>query len=299
MDSQTTIPHADTIVVDATNLIHRCYHAMGASAQATPDGQPIWAVAGLVNYLTKTVRLTGAARLIVAFDAPGGCPARKEIWPTYKAGRAEQAPELVSQIALAPQVIEAAGFSMAVCDGWEADDVCATVAAKATARGQVCAVVTADRDAHQTISDSVYMLKPDWTVWRDEQVFAKYGVHAGRYVEFAALVGEKGDNLPGVDGVGPSRAAKLVNACRSVADLFDDPAAVEAAVGRSVAAKVLAGRDAFERNMAVATLRTDLNLGVTGRLPAPDAVAAGLGPYGLGGQAGSWRGLMQQRYAAA
>jgi DNA polymerase-1 len=270
-------PPIDTLVVDGTNLLHRCHHAMESSDLRNADGDPMWAINGLLGYSAKLLRTWRPRRAVIGFDLDG-CPTRKTLAPDYKAGRKPTAPALATQLAAAPDIIRAFGFSVGSVSGWEADDICATVATKA--RGTV-AVVTADKDAHQLICDRVIVVKPEGTIYRDTNLIAKYGVPGRRWVEYAALVGEASDNLHGVDGIGPKRAADLINAYDDIEDALNNPADVTERLGRVVGEALPRGADAFRRNRQVATLRTDLTLGVPGTLPTPDMVKYGGERYNL------------------
>lgn len=277
---------ADVVVLDGTNLVHRCYHAMRNSDIRDSSGAPVWALVGLVNYITKTMARLGPSKLIVAFDTIGGCPTRKALAPEYKAGRSTPDEDLVVQLDVAPKLLESCGFSVSCVDGWEADDICATVTVKAAARGFTSAVLSSDKDAHQLISDSCFVLKPEGKVLDGEALGLKYGFDDGsRWPEYAALIGEDADNLKGVEGIGPKRAVQLINHFESIEHAFDDLAGVEDLAGRTVA-KALArtgARETFCRNVQVGLLKADLELGVTGRLPSFSQAVEALEKAGIAG----------------
>ena len=163
----------------------------------------------------------------------------------------------------------------------EADDVCATVAVKAAERGLRTAVVSSDRDLHQVVGETCFVVKPQGLVVDETFLVSEYGVPGSRWVEFAAVVGEKSDNLPGVPGFGPKRAQALVAEFPDAADAFGDTARVEALVGATLAGAFLDNRGVFELNRRVATLKTDLSVGATGVLPGAGSVHSALGAAGL------------------
>jgi DNA polymerase I len=246
------------LAVDGTNLTHRCFHAGADVADA--------AVLSMVATVARLVRTHRPSHLAVAFDPAGGCPSRFALAPSYKAGRADTPAELRAALDALPDVLTAGGVAALVVGGWEADDVIASACtAMLAADGDAdVVVVSADKDLHQLVCDRVRVVKPEGTVVDDRYLVAKYGVSGARWVEYAALVGEKSDNLAGVDGIGPKRAAALVAGCADAADAFTDPALAVSLLGASVAGRLAAGRDAFARNRQVATLRRDLavDLGV-------------------------------------
>lgn len=269
--------HIDVVVLDATNLLHRCHHAMAASQRRAPDGTPLWAVGGLLGYIARFLDHFQPHKIVVGFDGDG-CPHRRSLAPDYKAGRSATDPELAVQLQSAPDIVAACGFAVGRDVDWEADDVCATVATKA--RGTV-AIVTEDKDAHQLISPKNIVVKPGNGVFDDTRLYDKYQVTGSRWSEYAALVGEKSDNLPGVTGIGPKRAASLIAVFDDVVDAFTDLDRVAAVVGSAAAVAMTAGPDTYLRNRAVNTLRGDLTLGVTGALPDPATVRTAAGEFHL------------------
>lgn len=282
--SPANVQRADVVVIDGTNLVHRCHHALKQTDMATSDGVPIWALHGLVGYVTKLTRRWQPSKMIVAFDVDS-CSSRKLLAPDYKKGRNAPDPELVVQLAAAPALLAAAGFSVGAISDWEADDVCATVVEKATSRGLRTAVVSSDKDTHQLISATCVAVKPEGTVFDDEALKIKWGIAGDRWVEYAALIGEKSDNLEGVNGIGPKRAVALITNFGDVADAFADLEAVERVAGSTVAASLAAGEETFVRNRKVGTLRRDLDIGVTGRIPASEQACDVLRDAGLSGAA--------------
>jgi 5'-3' exonuclease len=248
------------LVLDGTNLVHRAYHAMAGTDMRTNDGDPVWALHGLVNLTAKFLTAAEPTSLLVAFDSPGGCPWRRGLVPEYKAGRAKSDPELSAQLSAAPELLRSAGLAVSEVPDWEADDIMASAVTAATAAGAFSVAVSSDKDLHQLVAERCVVYKPEG-VWVDtDALMAKYGVNGARWVEFAALCGESSDNLSGVPGVGPKRAAALIAAFDDIEDALADPAAATSAVGAAVATKLAAGVDAFRRNRTVATLRRDLEL---------------------------------------
>jgi DNA polymerase-1 len=251
------------LVLDGTNLVHRAYHAMAGTDMRSSSGEPLWALHGLVNLTVKFLNTAQPTSLLVAFDAPGGCPWRRSLVPEYKAGRAKSDPALSAQLAAAPDVLAAAGIAVCQVPDWEADDIIASAVAAASTAGAASVAVSSDKDLHQLVDDRCVVYKPEGN-WVDTNALRdKYGVDGSRWVEFAALCGESSDNLTGVAGVGPKRAAAIIAAFDDVEDALADADAAADALGTTVAVKLAAGADMFRRNRTVATLRRDLDIDVS------------------------------------
>jgi len=252
------------MVIDGTNMVHRAYHAMESTDLRDEKGEAVWAVHGLVNMLANFTSAVRPSSLVVAFDAPGGCPSRKALAPSYKEGRSETPAELRSQLLSARVVLGAMGVVCIEVDDWEADDVLASVVTSAGASGARSVVVSSDKDAHQLVDEHCLVYKPEGKFVSDAELVAKYSVTGGRWVEFAALVGEGADNLVGVNGIGPKRAAILIGSFGDVEEAIGNPGRVEELVNKKVAEALVAEADVFRRNRQVGTLRRDLGLDLSG-----------------------------------
>jgi 5'-3' exonuclease len=272
------------LVVDGNSLLHRAFHAYERSGMSSPtpisgelpaytDGgartRPApgegpharFAVHGFLALLTGILDKVSPDALIVAFDDTDN--ERKRLYPGYKATRSPKAPELVSQLLDVQLVLGALGVQVVVERAWEADDVVASAAAAATAAGWQTVIATSDRDAFALIDEQVTVLRLvsglDNAVWlTPEALFERYQIRPDQYLDYAALRGDPSDELPGVAGFGEKTAAKLLAGCGSVSAALADPSAATAAIGRVPAAKLVAGRAAWEHNVAVMTPRLDV-----------------------------------------
>jgi DNA polymerase-1 len=248
------------MAADGTNLLHRSFHALRETQMHNSKGEAVWAVHGIVGALAKYIDATGPTSMIVAFDLKGGCPSRKELAPEYKGGRAETPAELTEQLLASHIVLQEMGICCPSVQDWEADDVMATVATMASAAGAKCVVVSADKDAHQLLSDLVSIYKPEGVVLSHEGLVAKYGVDATRWVEYTALLGEGADNLPGVTGIGHKRAAALIENFGDIEQAIGDYGRSSLVIGMRLAQALVDQAETFRRNRAVGTLRRDLSL---------------------------------------
>jgi DNA polymerase-1 len=283
------------LAVDGNAIVHRAFHSQAASGFRML-GKPYWAVRGLLSQLVAAVDRVGPDVVVVGFDDPDAS-IRREQWPQYKAQRGEKLGKLVEQLAAAVEALRELGVGVVMPAGLEADDVLASVARRAPELGATTVVMTSDRDAFGLIDAHTRVLRiinggveasPLITA---ERLVTLLGVRPEQYRDFAALRGDPSDNLPGVPGIGPKTAARLLSAFGSAHAVFEDPAAVAAALGPGVAARLAAegAREQWELNCQVMTMRHDLPIdlpvdapGAVGRLPlALDAVRATFGFLGL------------------
>ena len=277
------VPDRLVMAVDGNSLVHRSFHAQAATGTRTADGRPIWAVRGLLGQLVAAVERLDPDVVVVGFDDPDDSWRRTE-WPGYKGTRGEKLDTLVCQLQTAVEVLRALGIAVVVPPGLEADDVLASTAATASAAGARTVVVSSDRDAFALIDDRTSVLRilnggvDASPVLTPDRLHLLLGIRAGQYGDFAALRGDTSDNLPGVTGIGPKTAAKLLGALGSARAAFDDleagGTAVVAAVGKGAAARLAAdgAREAWERNRAVMRMRTDVPVPLTHGLPLDQAV---------------------------
>jgi 5'-3' exonuclease len=246
------------LVLDGTNLLYRSFHALAGSG-LSHAGRPVWAVHGLLLQIAKAVEFSSPTHLVVAFDTPGGCPTRREIDPGYKATRKSPAEELTSQLTWAPMVLRQLGMLVSEVPGWEADDIIASYVTAAEHRGIDSLIVTSDRDAYQLLSAKVSLRTPDEKFIDLASLRQGHGVDPAGYALLAALRGEPSDNLPGITGVGPKTALKIVENFASLDELESaDDARLGALVGPKTLAAIRRDLHLARRTFEVARLRRDL-----------------------------------------
>ncbi|GAA6526716.1 DNA polymerase I [Intrasporangium sp. DVR] len=203
------------LLLDGHSLAYRAFFALPAENFSTVTGQHTNAVYGFTSMLINMLRDEQPTHVVVAFDKSRQT-FRSEEYAEYKAGRARTPDEFTGQLPLVKEVLDALRIRYCELDGYEADDIIATIASEADAKGLEVLICSGDRDTFQLVSDNVTILYPVRgvsEVWRmgPAQVEEKYGVPPARYSDLAAMVGESSDNLPGVPGVGPKTAAKWIN----------------------------------------------------------------------------------------
>ncbi len=228
------------MLLDTASLYFRAYFGVPDSVTA-PDGTPVNAVRGLLDFVTRLVGEYRPTHLACCWDNDWRPQWRVDLIPSYKAHRVEtQVPgdgyvedvpdPLEAQVPVILEVLEAFGLAVVGADGYEADDVIGTLA---TGAGMPVDVVTGDRDLFQLVDDraEVRVLYTARGVGRHERVTdqvvrEKYGVAGHQYADFAALRGDPSDGLPGVSGVGEKTAATLLGRFGDLAGLLaaaDDP----------------------------------------------------------------------------
>ncbi|OAR25319.1 DNA polymerase I [Streptomyces sp. ERV7] len=203
------------LLMDGHSLAYRAFFALPAENFTTGAGQPTNAVYGFMSMLANTLRDETPTHFAVAFDVSRKTW-RSEEFPEYKANRSKTPDEFKGQVELIGEVLDAMNAPRFATEGFEADDIIATLATQAEAEGFEVLIVTGDRDSFQLVSESVTVLYPtkgvsELTRFTPEKVEEKYGLTPQQYPDFAALRGDPSDNLPGIPGVGEKTAAKWIN----------------------------------------------------------------------------------------
>ncbi|MGA2837300.1 MAG: DNA polymerase I [Acidimicrobiales bacterium] len=203
------------ILLDGMSLAFRAYFALPDTLK-TSRGVTTNAVHGFASMVLNLVRDHRPVGLAVAFDLPGGT-FRDEIVDDYKGGRDETPADLPPQFDMIRHVLEALAIPVVSAEGFEADDVLATLASEARDRGHPVIVVTGDRDSYQLVEDPYIRVLynrrgvSDYALYDEAGIQERTGVLPPQYPLLAALRGDPSDNLPGVPGVGEKTAAKLIN----------------------------------------------------------------------------------------
>jgi 5'-3' exonuclease len=238
------------MLVDAANLYFRAFHALPESITA-PDGRPINAIRGYLDMTASLIDKRRPTRHVACLDASWRPAFRVRLIPSYKAHRVakdggEDVPAaLVPQVPLLLEVLAAVGLATAGADGFEADDVIATLAARDT---DTVEVVSGDRDLLAVATDRVTVLYTGKGIAKmaamgPREVQQKYGVPAAHYADFAVLRGDPSDGLPGVAGVGEKTAAALVARYGSVENIVSAAQHGSDGFPSGAANNVLAARD--------------------------------------------------------
>ncbi|HGO8591641.1 TPA: DNA polymerase I [Neisseria meningitidis] len=242
------------LLVDGSSYLYRAYHAM---AQLTaPDGAPTGAMYGVLNMLRRLRADYVHDYCAVVFDAKGK-NFRHEMFPDYKATRPPMPDDLRPQAEALPDLVRLIGWPVLVIPQVEADDVIGTLAAMAGEAGWNVVVSTGDKDMAQLVNERVTLVNTMSGETLDiEGVKAKFGVRPDQIRDYLALMGDKVDNVPGVEKCGPKTAVKWLEAYGSLAGVMEHAAEIKGKVGENL-------RAALQRlplSYDLVTIKTDVDL---------------------------------------
>ena len=247
------------MVIDGNSLINRAFY--GIRMLTTKDGQPTNAVYGFVNILLKLLDEEKPDALCVTFDRKA--PTFRHLaYEGYKAQRKGMPDELAAQLPVLKDVLAAMNIPRYELDGWEADDLIGTIAARDTAAGWETVIVTGDKDSLQLVSDatrvklvSTRMGQTTTKEMTPETFQETYGFAPIHIVDLKALMGDTSDNIPGVKGIGEKTAMDLIQRYQSVEAIYADVEGVEAKP--AVKKKLAEGEEQARMSYDLATIRCD------------------------------------------
>lgn len=214
-------------VLDASGFIFRAYFAL--PEMKNHQGQATQAVFGFIRSLNKLIKEFSPEYMISVFDGPNNKQSRQAIYADYKSNRQKKFEDIPPQIALVKEYCSLIGLAYLEKESVEADDVIASIARKAREENYKVYVCTADKDLLQLVNDHVVA----WNPWADQgvvgisEVIERYGIPPGNIPDYLALVGDSSDNIPGVPGCGPKKAAALLKQFGSVEGLLENLDAVK------------------------------------------------------------------------
>ncbi|GAA4953928.1 DNA polymerase I [Yinghuangia aomiensis] len=226
------------LLLDGHSLAYRAFYALKEAAMSTATGQPTQAVYGFTSMLANVLRDEAPTHLGVAFDVSRKS-FRTDRFPDYKANRSATPDEFKGQVELIVEVLEAMGIRTMRVEGFEADDVIATVSTQAAEEGFEVLILTGDRDSLQLVTPDVTVLYPMMGVsklhrFTPAAVEEKYQLTPQQYPDFAALRGDPSDNLPGIPGVGEKTAAKWIREFGSFQELVERADEVKGKAGQNL-----------------------------------------------------------------
>ena len=226
------------LLIDGHSMAYRAFFALPADNFTTAQGQHTNAIYGFATMLLSLLSSEKPTHVAVAFDVSRKT-FRSEIFPEYKANRAKTPDEFRSQMSYLHELVTAFGISTFEVEGFEADDIIATIAKQAEREGAEVLICTGDRDSFQLVNDKTTVLYPkrgvsDLARMTPAAVQEKYGMSPEQYPDFAALRGDPSDNLPSVPGVGEKTAAKWVVEYGSLHELIANIDKLGGKVGQSL-----------------------------------------------------------------
>ena len=226
------------LLIDGHSMAYRAFYALPAENFTTASGQHTNAIYGFATMLLSLLSSEKPTHVAVAFDVSRKT-FRSEIFPEYKANRAKTPDEFRSQMSYLHELVTAFGITQFEVEGYEADDILATIAKRAEKEGAEVLICTGDRDSFQLVNEMTTVLYPkrgvsDLARMTPEAVQEKYGMTPTQYPDFAALRGDPSDNLPSIPGVGEKTAAKWVVEYGSLQELLSNVDKVGGKVGQSL-----------------------------------------------------------------
>jgi DNA polymerase-1 len=226
------------LLIDGHSMAYRAFYALPAENFTTASGQHTNAIYGFATMLLSLLSSEKPTHVAVAFDVSRKT-FRSEIFPEYKANRAKTPDEFRSQMSYLHELVSAFGITQFEVEGYEADDVIATITKRAEKEGAEVFICTGDRDSFQLVNDKTTVLYPkrgvsDLARMTPEAVQEKYGMSPAQYPDFAALRGDPSDNLPSIPGVGEKTAAKWVVEYGSLQELLSNVDKVGGKVGQAL-----------------------------------------------------------------
>ena len=245
------------LLIDGHSLAYRAFYALPLENFSTSSGQPTNAIYGFASMLLNLIRDENPTHIAAAFDVSRKT-FRTEAFPEYKANRAKTPDEFRSQISYINELLEAFQIKSFECEGFEADDIIATIVAKDNDASDVL-ICSGDRDTFQLVTEKVTVLYPkkgvtDLARMNPEAVIEKYGLTPEQYPDFAALRGDPSDNLPSIPGVGEKTAAKWIKEFDSLKGLIAHIDEVPGKAGDALRESI----NSVIRNRELTQLRSDV-----------------------------------------
>lgn len=245
-------------VIDGNSLMHRAYHAVPQTMNA-PDGTPTNAVFGFCSMLFKFIEIAKPDGIVCAFDA-GKPQFRIEALEQYKAQRTPMDDELRCQFPVMESLLESMNIPVVKVPGWEGDDILGTVAARDEARGYETLLVSGDKDVNQLVTDLTHVVTTkkgitDVIIFDPETVQEKYGIAPVQFPDYLGFMGDSSDNIPGVPGIGPKSAQKLLAEYGTMEGVYEN---LDKLKGKQLE-NIRDNRDLAFLSRKIATIMTDLD----------------------------------------
>jgi DNA polymerase-1 len=244
-------------LIDATAFCYRAYYAL--KGLSTTFGQPTNAVFGFVNFLNKILKQQKPDYLGACFDVSRDTFRQKK-FAEYKIQRPQMPEELISQIPIIKQIIQAYGISLYEKAGFEADDLIASLTRKATQEGLDVVIISSDKDILQLVDKHIVVYSPykdKGTIFNSESIEKAFGIKPNQMIDFISLVGDAADNIPPVRGIGEKTATRLMRDFKSIDGILENldkvkPQKIQEALRMSV--------EKISLNRSIVRLRDDIEL---------------------------------------
>ena len=242
------------VLVDGSSYLFRAYHAL--PPLTTSKNHPTGAIKGVISMLRRLEQDFPESKVVVVFDAKGKT-FRHDMYEEYKANRPPMPEDLAVQIEPIHNIVRAMGLPLLIVPGVEADDVIGTLAHEATSKGIDVVVSTGDKDMAQLVSDHVTLINTMTETAMDRDgVVEKFGVKPEQIIDYLALVGDKVDNIPGVNKCGPKTAVKWLQEYNDLDNLIEHAGEIKGKIGEYLREAI----DTLPLSRELATIRLDVDL---------------------------------------
>ena len=224
------------ILIDGNSLLFRAYFAM--RPMVTSKGMHTQGVFAFVNMLNKIIADYDPSHIAVAFDMKGGT-FRHDVYREYKAGRLKTPPELLSQIPMMHEVLEAMDIAVLEKSQFEADDIIGTISARAEKEGLDTLIISGDRDELQLVGEHVRVLinkrgMSEFELYDTEAMLDRYGLTPQQFIDLKGLMGDSSDNIPGVPGIGEKKGIALLREYGSLENVLEHAGEIKGKMGENI-----------------------------------------------------------------
>ena len=244
---------ATLTLIDTFGFLFKNYYALEKANLKNKEGFPTGMLTGFMNFIASLGKEFPTDYIAFAIDSEHSF--RKELYKDYKANRKEAPDALKLQLPIAIDLIEKMGFKMIKIDGFESDDIIASLAKKASQKGIKVKIISSDKDMYQLLDENISIYDPSKKKEiTKKECFEKFGVYPQNFIDFQALVGDSSDNIPGVKGVGVKTAAKLINEYKTLENIYSNIDNIKGALQK----KLIEGKESAFLSRELVRLKTDL-----------------------------------------
>ena len=251
-------------IIDGYATLYRAHYALIRNPLTNTAGTPTSAVFGFANQVFQLIEDEKPDYLVAAFDSKGK-NFRHELYTDYKANRSEMPDEIQTQLPYLWELLEAMNIPMLRVGGVEADDIIGTVAKMCDKENLQCNIVSGDKDFMQLINDKTFLYAPQARkrakeIFDKKKVLEKWGVGPEHIIDLLGLMGDSSDNVPGVQGVGPKTAKKLIQDFGSIENIYEE---IDNISNEKMREKLLNSKDNALLSKQLVTILTDVKIDAT------------------------------------
>ena len=251
-------------IIDGYATLYRAHYALIRNPLTNTAGTPTSAVFGFANQVFQLIEDEKPDYLVAAFDSKGK-NFRHELYTDYKANRSEMPDEIQTQLPYLWELLEAMNIPMLRVGGVEADDIIGTVAKMCDKENLQCNIVSGDKDFMQLINDKTFLYAPQARkrakeIFDKKKVLEKWGVGPEHIIDLLGLMGDSSDNVPGVQGVGPKTAKKLIQDFGSIENIYEE---IDSISNEKMREKLLNSKDNALLSKQLVTILTDVKIDAT------------------------------------